>query len=598
MLRILWLSAIACLCVAASPGAAAPGDPGGGVMMAAARKKPPAVDRIRAIRIEGAQRIEPETILSYVLIQSGDAWDGQKIEGSQKALLATGLFADAALSRDGDILVVRVAENPVINSVAFTGNSAIENTALAGELQLRPRVVYTRTRVENDVKRLLDLYRRHGRFGAAIEPKIISLPENRVDVVFDIAEGEFTGIESIRFAGNLHYDANVLRTVIRTKESRWYRTPRSYDPDVLADDRELLRDFYLNAGYVDFRVVSGAAELTPARDNINITFTVEEGERYRFGKIGTALKLKDLSAAAVQPLLTIHSGEWYNAALVEKSIRTLTYTLHDRGYAFVEVAPEFVRNPADHTVDVSFSAGEGPRVYVERIDIVGNVRTLDKVIRRQFWLVEGDAFTASRLAQSERAIKKLSLFKKVDIAASPGSAPNRAIVTAEVEEQPTGELTVGPHFEIGEGLLATVGLLERNFLGRAETATAKVDFSAKGTKTELSLADPDIAGRNIRGKWGFEFTTGSAHDWTTLVAGFKLTLWVGVLVFRMPLSLLLLLQGAYYTSLWSHDQGRCRRQFQRTMTAFKATILLQFTYAIIANVVRLANAGILSAIDV
>jgi outer membrane protein insertion porin family len=451
-------------------------------------------------------------------------------------------------------------------------------------------------RVQNDVKRLLDLYRSHGRLGAAIEPKIVPLPENRVDLVFDIKEGEFTGIGSIKFAGNSHYDANVLRAVIRTKESRWYRTPRTYNPDSLAYDRELLRDFY--AGYVDFHVVSTNAALTPARDNFNITFTVVEGERYRFGKIATAIKLTNLGAAAVLPLLTVHSGDWYNAGQFEKSIRIVTDTLHGRGYAFVEVIPDIARNRADHTVDVTLNVGEGPRVYVERIDVVGNVRTLDEVIRRRLWLVEGDAFTASRLAQSERDIKKLGLFKKVEITASPSSRPDRTVVTAEVEEEPTGELTIGPRFEIGEGLLGTAEYRERNFLGRADIATLKVDFSGEGTKTEASLADPDFAGRNIRGKCGFEFTTGSPHDWTTLVAGFQLTMWAGVLVFRMPLSLLLLLQGAYYTSLWSHDQSRCLRQFRKTMTAFSATILLQVTYFIIANVIRLANAGILSAIDV
>jgi outer membrane protein insertion porin family len=566
--------------------------------MPTARKIPPTADTIRAIQIEGAQRIEPETIGSYLRVQAGDAWDRQKIDASLKSLFATGLFADVNLRRDGNALVVRVVENPIINRIAFQGNSATETKALEKALQLRPRVVYTRTRVEGDVKRLLELYRRSGRPDTTIDPVLTQLSENRVDIVFDIHEGALIGIASIQFAGNHRYGANVLRSVIRTKESRWYRTPRTYDPDNVAYDQELLREFYLNAGYADFRVLSAAAELTPARDNFVISFTVDEGERYRFGKIGTAIKLKDVSDAAVQPLLTARSGDWYNAAEVEKSIKTVTDTLHDRGYAFVEVIPEITRDRDGHTVDVTFAVSEGPRVYVERVDIVGNVRTLDKVIRREFWLVEGDAFTPSRLAQSERAIKKLGFFKNVEITASQGSGPDFTVVTAEVEEQTTGEVGLGLGYKLGKGLLATASVHERNFLGRGQAVAANVEFSTGGAKSELSFADPYVSDRNIRGKWGVEFTTGSAYDWTTLVAGFQLTIWVGVLVFRMPLVLLLLLQGAYYTSLWSHDPGRCRRQFDRTMKACKATILLQVTYVIIAQVIALLNFGILSNIDV
>jgi outer membrane protein insertion porin family len=592
------LTAIVGLCLTAWPLAASGGDPGDRFIRAAAQKDPSAVDKIRGIRIEGVRRIEPETISSYLLIKPGDAWDRQKIEGSLKALFATGLFADVTLSRDGGILVIRIIENPIINRIAFAGNGAIDEKVLAETLQLRPAGIYTQTRIRNDAKRLLDLYCWHGRWDTTVEPKVIQRPENRVDLVFDIKEGEFVGVSSINFVGLRRYGANVLRAVIRTKESRWYRTPRTYDPDSLAYDRELLREFYLNAGYADFHIASAVAELTPDHDNFVITFTVHEGERYRFGKIAPAVKLKDLSADAVLPLLTVHSGDWYNAAQVEQSIAKVTDALHDRGYAFVEVTPEITRDPAGHTVDVTFTVSEGPHVYVERIDIEGNVRTLDKVIRRELRLVEGDAFTASRKLQSEQAIKKLRFFRKVEISSSQGSGPDRTVVTVEVKEQPTGEFSVGPRFEIGKGILLTASLEEKNFLGRGQAVTAIVEFSAEGTKTELSFADPYVTDRHVHGKWGFEFTTGSAYDWTTLVAGFQLSMWVGVLVFRMPMALLLLFQGAYYTSLWSYDQGRCRRQFQRTMNALKATVVLQVTYVVIANAIWLVNAGILNTIDI
>ena len=249
------------------------------------------------IRIEGAQRIEPETIRSYLQIQPGDAWDDELVDKSLKALFATGLFADVNLSRSGNTLVVRVVENPIINRIAFEGNSKIDEKDLTAEIQLRPRVVYTRTRVQNDVTRILDLYRRHGRFGATVEPKVIQLSENRVDLVFEINEGEFTGIRSINFVGNHQYSDAKLRGIIQTKESRWYRfltSDDTYDPDRLTYDRELLRRFYLTEGYADFRVVSAVAELTPDRNGFIITFTLEEGERYRFGKIDVNIKIKDL----------------------------------------------------------------------------------------------------------------------------------------------------------------------------------------------------------------------------------------------------------------------------------------------------------------
>ena len=261
------------------------------------------------IRIEGAQRIEPETIRSYLLIQPGDAWDDELVDKSLKALFATGLFADVNLSRVGNTLVVRVVENPIINRIAFEGNSKIDEKDLNAEIQLRPRVVYTRTRVQNDVKRILDLYRRHGRFGATVEPKVIQLSENRVDLVFEINEGEFTGVRSINFVGNHEYSDSKLRGMLQTKESRWYRfltSDDSYDPDRLTYDRELLRRFYLTEGYADFRVVSAVAELTPDRNGFIITFTLDEGERYRFGKIDVNIKIKDLprgsgAAAADRP---------------------------------------------------------------------------------------------------------------------------------------------------------------------------------------------------------------------------------------------------------------------------------------------------------
>jgi len=455
---------------------------------------------ISDIRIEGVQRIEPETVRSYLLIQPGEAWDDERVDKSLKALFATGLFADVNLSRVGNTLVVKVVENPIINRIAFEGNRKLDDKDLNAEIQLRPRVVYTRTRVQNDVKRILDLYRRRGRFGASVEPKVIQLSENRVDLVFEINEGEFTGVKSINFVGSRKFSDSKLRGVLQTKENRWYRflsTDDSYDPDRLTYDRELLRKFYLTEGYADFRVVSAVAELTPDRDGFIITFTLDEGERYRFGKIDVNIRLKDLPPEAVLPLLTIHSGDWYDADAVEKSISLLTDTLGNRGYAFVEVKPNITRNREDHTVDITFDVQEGPQVYVERIDIVGNVRTLDKVVRREFQLVEGDAFNTSKMQRSQQRIKNLGFFKKVEVTNAQGSAPDKTVVMAEVEEQSTGELTLGVGFSTTDGPLADINVRERNFLGRGQDLRVGAVVSLRSQQVDLSFTEPYFLDKNI-----------------------------------------------------------------------------------------------------
>jgi outer membrane protein insertion porin family len=455
---------------------------------------------ITDIRVEGVQRIEPETVRSYLLIQPGDAWDDELVDKSLKALFATGLFADVNLSRVGNTLVVKVVENPIINRIAFEGNNKIDEKDLTAEIQLRPRVVYTRTRVQNDVKRILDLYRRHGRFGATVEPKVIQLSENRVDLVFEINEGEFTGVRSINFVGNHQYSESKLRGVLQTKESRWYRfltSDDTYDPDRLTYDRELLRRFYLTEGYADFRVVSAVAELTPDRDGFVVTFTLDEGERYRFGKVDVNIKIKDLPVEAVLPLLTVHTGDWYDADAVEKSISVLTDALGNKGYAFVEVKPNINRNREDRTVDITFDVQEGPQVYVERIDIVGNVRTLDKVIRREFQLVEGDAFNTTKMQRSQQRMKNLGFFKKAEVTNTPGSAADKTVVIAEVEEQSTGELSLGIGFSTTDGPLADINIRERNFLGRGQDLRLGTVVSLRSQQVDLSFTEPYFLDKNI-----------------------------------------------------------------------------------------------------
>jgi outer membrane protein insertion porin family len=460
----------------------------------------PSGGTISEIRVEGTQRVEPETVRSYMLLQPGDPFDSDRIDRSLKSLFATGLFADVALRREGDALIVRVVENPIINRIAFEGNHKLSDQTLDAEVQLKPRVVYTRTKVQSDVKRILDVYRRNGRFAAAVDPKVIPLEQNRIDLVFEIDEGPVTGVRSITFVGNHQFSASRLREILQTKESRWYRffsSDDNYDPDRLTYDRELLRKFYLSEGYADFRVVSAVAELAPARDGFFMTFTIEEGERYRFGKIDVTNQIKDVAINDLKPLVTVAQGDWYNADQVDKTIAALTDALGNRGYAFVDIQPRVKRNADTRTIDVTFEIKEGPRVYVERIDITGNVRTLDKVIRREFRLVEGDAFNTSRMQRSEQRIKNLGYFKKTDITTNPGSSPDKTVIGVNVEEQSTGEFSVGAGFSTSEGVLGDISIRERNLLGRGQDLRIGTVIAQRQQQVDLSFTEPYFLERNL-----------------------------------------------------------------------------------------------------
>jgi len=460
----------------------------------------PSGGTIAEIRIEGMQRVEPETVRSYMKVQPGDPFDSDRVDESLKSLFATGLFADVTLRREGDALIVRVVENPIINRIAFEGNHKLSDDTLTQEVQLKPRTVYTRTKVQSDVKRLLDLYRRNSRFAATVEPKLIPLEQNRVDLVFEIDEGDTTGIRSINFVGNRQFTAARLREVIQTKESRWYRlfsSDDNYDPDRLTYDRDLLRKFYLSEGYAEFRVVSAVAELTPQRDGFFVTFTVEEGERYRFGKIDLTNAIKDVPTEELRPLITVQEGDWYNADQVDKTINALTDALGNRGYAFIEIQPRVKRNAEGKTIDVTFDVKEGPRVFVERIDITGNVRTLDKVIRREFRLVEGDAFNTSKLRRSEQRIKNLGYFKKTDVTTNPGSAPDKTVIGVNVEEQSTGEFSVGVGFSTTDGILGDINIRERNFLGRGQDLRIGTTIAQLTKQVDLSFTEPYFLDRNL-----------------------------------------------------------------------------------------------------
>lgn len=457
--------------------------------------------RIRSIEVLGTQRIEVETVKSYMAIAEGDLYDSDRINRSLKALFNTGLFQDVAIRREGEQLLVRVVENPIINRIAFEGNKRIKEEQLNTEIQLRPRTVYTRSKVQSDVKRILELYRRSGRFAATVEPKIIQLEQNRVDLVYEISEGQPTYVRRISFVGNKRYDQDKLREILQTKEERWYRflsSDDTYDPDRVTYDRELLRRFYLKHGFADFRVSSAVAELTPSREGFFITYTIDEGERYKFGASTINASLRDLNPEDLQPLLISEQGGWYNADQVEDIVQKLVDAVGTKGYAFVDVRPQVNRDPETKTIDITYNIQEGPRVFVERIDIQGNVRTLDRVIRREFRLVEGDAFNSAKLRRSRQRLKDLNFFEKAEVTNVPSdSAPDRTIIKVDVQEKSTGELMFGIGWASSAGPILEASLRERNLLGRGQDLRLGGGLGTKRQSLDLSFTEPYFMDREV-----------------------------------------------------------------------------------------------------
>jgi outer membrane protein insertion porin family len=455
---------------------------------------------IAAIKVEGNQRIEDGTIRSYVLVQPGDRFDADRLDRSLKTLYATGLFQDVRLGRVGDTLVVRVVENPLVNRVAFEGNHKLSADQLRPEVQLRSRAVFTSTLAETDRQHILDMYAKRGYYDATVEPKIIHLEQNRVDVVFQINDGSATLISKIVVNGNKAFSQDRLTEVINSRESRWWRflsTSDQYEPERLAYDKELLRRFYLKNGYADIQIVDASAELSPDRKGFFLSFTVNEGARYRVGKVTITSQLRNLPADSLRPTLQLDEGDWYDGDAVGRTADAIEEAVHNRGYAFVDVKPRVTRDVAKHTVDLVFDVGEGPRVYVERIDIVGNTRTQDKVIRREFRLAEGDPYSAEATRRSKTRLTDLGYFQSVDIATNPGSAPDKAVLATRIVEKATGELSFGGGYSTDAGALVDIGLSERNLVGTGVNASINGVLAQRRSSITTSITDPYFLDRNL-----------------------------------------------------------------------------------------------------
>ncbi|MGE0611997.1 MAG: outer membrane protein assembly factor BamA, partial [Hyphomicrobiales bacterium] len=455
---------------------------------------------VSSIQVQGNRRVEPETVRSYLTFRAGDRYDLLEVDESLKALFATGLFQDVRIGNRGTVVVVVVVENPIINRVAFEGNKEVEDDSLKSEVQLKPRAVYTRAKVQSDVQRILDVYRRQGRFAARVEPKIINLDHNRVDLVFEVLEGPKTTVKGITFIGNQAFSDSQLREAITTTETgllSFFKPTNIYDPDRLNLDRELLRQYYLKNGYADVSIVSAVADLDREGQGFLITFTIVEGEQYRFGAIDIETGLAQINPREALSKAETRSGRIYDASKVDKSVENITMDVSRQGYAFGRVRTRLDRDPATRMIGVTYVVEEGPRIYIERIEIQGNIRTLDYVIRREFRLAEGDAYNRMLVDAAKRRLKAMGFFKAVDVSAEQGTAPDRVILMVKVQEQATGEFSVGGGYSSNEGALADISLSERNFLGKGQFIRVRLQGSQERLQFDFSFTEPRFMGRNM-----------------------------------------------------------------------------------------------------
>jgi outer membrane protein insertion porin family len=475
---------------------------GGGVGSAAFAAPPPSGAEVSSIIVEGNRRVEAETIRSYFRLAPGERLDAGKIDAALKALYASGLFEDVRITQSGGRLIVTVVEASVIDRLAFEGNKRVKDEQLQQEIQSKARGTLRRATVQADVQRILEIYHRSGRFDVTVAPKIIERPNNRVDLVFEINEGEKTGVRSIAFVGNTAFSDWRLRDVIKTSQSAWYsflQTTDIYDPDRIEADRDLIRRYYLSHGYADVQVISATGEFDPAQKGFIITFTIEEGPLYHFGAIDIQSNIRAVDPQTLRPALRVREGAIYNGDSVEKTVEDLTVEIAKHGYPFATVRPRGDRNPQTRTVGVIFVVDEGQRAYIERINIRGNTRTREYVIRREFDISEGDPYNRALIDRAERRIKNLNFFKNVKITNEPGSAPDRVVINVDVEETSTGDFSIMGGYSTANGAMVQVSLSERNLLGTGRYARTSVTYGQYIRGAEINFVEPYLLDDRLSG---------------------------------------------------------------------------------------------------
>ena len=459
-------------------------------------------DVISKILIEGNQRVEEETIYSYVNISKGDSFDSDKLNNALKSLFSTGFFSDVKIVRDDSVLIIKVIENPIVNRVVFEGNKDIEDDVLKAEVSIKSRNIFTRTKIQGDVQRILSLYRSTGSFSSTVKPKIISLPQNRVDIVFEIYEGENTIINSITFNGNNEFSDRRLRDIVITRQTRWYSLLSSndrYDPQQLLVDESLIQKYYKDHGYADVEIKSAVAQLDRDQEGFNIIFTINEGIKYNYGEIKVVTNINEINTDIIFEEVNIEDGDVYSAGKIEKSIKSMTKLVNEQGFPFTDIIPEVERINNTNKIAVIFRINEAEKKYIRKISIIGNERTLDSVIRRNIRLAEGDAFVSSRIARSKTLIGNLGFFSNVEIKEVSTNKEGYSDLLVQVAETSTGEISFGGGYSSQVGGILSLGVAEKNFLGKGQNISLNARFSERESNYTASFAEPYLFNRDLHG---------------------------------------------------------------------------------------------------
>ncbi|RWB56126.1 outer membrane protein assembly factor BamA [Mesorhizobium sp.] len=511
---------------------------------------------VSRVEVSGNQRVDAETIRNYISIKPGKAFSSSDIDDAVKALFGTGLFSDVQINQVGSTLVVKVSEYKVVNQVLFQGNKKLKDNALQAAIQLKPRATFSQQALDADVEAVKAGYRRIGRDDAAVTTQIMDLGDNRVNVVFNINEGARTQIAAINFVGNSAFSSRRLSDVINTKRSSWLSfvlRDDVYDEDKLRADQELLRRFYYNHGYADFQVVSAVGELDEATNKYTVTITVQEGDRYNFGDISVESTIPEVDSKALESVVETHKGDVYNAKDVEDSIVALTEKVAGSGYAFAQVTPRGDRNFENHTISVVYTIDQGTKAYVERIEIRGNDRTRDYVIRREFDVSEGDAFNQVLIQRAKKRLEALDYFDKVEISTVPGSAPDQVVLVVDVVEKSTGEFSVGAGYSTGgdtPGPSVEGSITERNFLGRGQYIKLSAGGGRHSRDYAISFTEPYFLGRRIAAGFDIYKSTREYDHYDTDVTG-------GTIRFGLPITDSISTQLAYNISQEKYKYDNC-----------------------------------------
>ena len=491
---------------------------------------------ISDIQVIGNNRVESNTIISYSDINVNDIYTTILADESLRSLYETNLFSNVKIEYLNTILTIIVKENYVINRIAFEGNKAIDDDTLAALVSIKARSTYSRKKIQDNIEKIISSYRASGLFSISIDPKIIILDYNRIDLIFEITEGPTTKISNINFIGNKSYSDKALTAVLATRKSnfidRILGTGRSYDNDIMSYDKELLKRFYNSNGYVNFEVKNAVAELDKGAENFFITFTINEGEKYKFGEVKIQNNINGLPMSPLAQVITTISGDKYSSSEIDTSIQMTTDKLGELGYAFVDVQPNIVQNEDSKTIDITYNIFDGPRIYVERIDIFGNQRTYDYVVRREMEISEGDALNKTYLEGSRRNLNSLGIFSSVNVTTIPGSEQDKKIIVVRVVEKTTGSLSFGAGFSSEFGFGGTASLSERNFLGKGQYLSVGTNISSERSLVNVSFVEPSL--NNSPVLFGFDLY-GQEYDATDSSSYVTSTVGAGIR-FGLPLS--------------------------------------------------------------